>query len=140
MKKILITHFLIYLFCIDTEAQFNYVDEFSVNFKIDNVELGVDEDIVNVSGKSADNKWNVKMTWKFTNVFGTDGSGEYTAIAWAQDGENFLQTTVRGIWKRNGEVFDVKHFENGTDGNQLLTTGTFDFVENTYNCVVRVIE
>ena len=61
MKKILITHFLIYLFCIDTEAQFNYVDEFSVNFKIDNVELGVDEDIVNVSGKSADNKWNVKM-------------------------------------------------------------------------------
>ena len=90
MKKLLITHFLIYLFCIDTEAQFNYVDEFSVNFKIDNVELGVDEDIVNVSGKSADNKWNVKMTWKFTNLFGTDGSGEYTAIAWAQDGENFL--------------------------------------------------
>ena len=35
-----------------------------------------------------------------------------------------VQTTVRGIWKRNGEVFDVKHFENGTDGNQLLTTGT----------------
>ena len=27
---------------------------------------------------------------QFTNLFGTDGSGEYTAIAWAQDGENFL--------------------------------------------------
>ena len=54
--------------------------------------------------------------------------------------EKIFFTTVRGIWKRNGEVFDVKHFENGTDGNQLLTTGTFDFVENTYNCVVRVIE
>ena len=45
--------------------------------------------------------------------------------------EKIFFTTVRGIWKRNGEVFDVKHFENGTDGNQLLTTGTFDFVENT---------
>ena len=75
-----------------------------------------------------------------TNLLDTKDSGEYTALAWAQDGENFLQTTVRGVWKRNGQVFDVKHFENGTDGNQLLTTGTFDFVNNTYKCLVRVLE
>ena len=95
---------------------------------------------MNVSGGTPDGKWNVKMTWRFTNLFGTEGSGEYTAIGWAQDGENFIQTTVRGVWKRNGKVFDVKHFENGTDGNQLLTTGTFDFVGNTYKCLVRVLE
>tara|TARA_S200000501_G_C20726248_1_gene700724 strand:- start:709 stop:957 length:249 start_codon:yes stop_codon:yes gene_type:complete len=80
------------------------------------------------------------MTWTFTNLLETKGSGEYTAMAWAQDGENFLSTTVRGIWKRNGKLFDIKHFENGTDGNQLLTTGTFDFINETYNCIVRVIE
>ena len=32
------------------------------------------------------------------------------------------------------------YIENGTDGNQLLTTGTFDFVGNTYKCLVRVLE
>ena len=52
----------------------------------------------------------------------------------------FLETTVRGVWKRNGKVFEVKHFENGTDGNQLLTTGVFDFVNDTYHCTVRVIQ
>ena len=44
------------------------------------------------------------------------------------------------FWKRKGKVFDIKHFENGTDGNQLLTTGTFDFINDTYKCNVRVIK
>ena len=140
MKKVVSVIILIIFLNINSKAQYSYVDEFPVNFSIDNVELGIDEDIVNVSGGTPDGKWNVKMTWRFTNLFGTEGSGEYTAIGWAQDGENFLQTTVRGVWKRNGKVFDVKHFENGTDGNQLLTTGTFDFVGNTYKCLVRVLE
>lgn len=140
MKKIVSVILLIIFLNINSKAQFSYVDEFPVNFSIDNVELGIDEDIVNVSGGTPDGKWNVKMTWCFTNLFGTEDSGEYTAIGWAQDGENFLKTTVRGVWKRNGKVFDVKHFENGTDGNQLLTTGTFDFVGNTYKCLVRVLE
>ena len=121
-------------------GQFKYSSEFPVNFKIDNVTLGIAEDIVNVSGGTPDGKWAIKMTWKFTNLYKTTGSGEYTALGWAQDGENFLETSVRGVWKRNGKVFEVKHFENGTDGNQLLTTGVFDFVNNTYDCTVRVIE
>ncbi|MGB2086830.1 MAG: hypothetical protein ACPHUE_06885 [Flavobacteriaceae bacterium] len=121
-------------------GQFNYSSEFPVNFKINSVTLGQDSNLVNVSGKTPDGQWAVKMTWTFTNLLETEGSGEYTARAWAQDGENFLSTTVRGVWKREGKVFNVKHFENGTDGNQLLTTGTFDFVNNTYNCVVRVLE
>ncbi len=140
MKNFILIIPLSLIFLNNSFSQFKYVDEFPVNFNIDNVELGTDENIVNVSGLSPDGKWNVKMTWKFTSLLDTKDSGEYTALAWAQDGENFLQTTVRGVWKRNGEVFDVKHFENGTDGNQLLTTGTFDFVNNTYKCLVRVLE
>lgn len=38
------------------------------------------------------------------------------------------------------KVFDIKHFENGTNGNQLLTTETFDFINDTYKCNVREIE
>ena len=130
----------ILLFCSISFGQFNYKDEFPVNFKITSVTLGEEANIVNVSGKTLDSKWKVMMTWTFTNLLETKGSGEYTAIAWAQNGEKFLSTTVRGVWKRNKEFFNVKHFENGTDGNQLLTTGTFDFVNETYNCIVRVIE
>ena len=137
MKNLLPLVFFIPFFSL---GQFQYSSEFLVNFKIDNVTLGIDEDIVNVSGGSLDGKWAVKMTWTFTNLFETKDSGEYTAFGWAQDGENFLETTVRGVWKRNGKVFDVKHFENGTDGNQLLTTGVFDFVNDTYKCTVRVIQ
>jgi nicotinamide-nucleotide amidase len=52
-----------------------------------------------------------------------------------------LVGTASGMWfERNGKVFDIKHFENGTDGNQLLTTGTFDFINDTYKCNVRVIK
>tara|TARA_Y100000992_G_scaffold300648_1_gene269736 strand:- start:999 stop:1418 length:420 start_codon:yes stop_codon:yes gene_type:complete len=131
---------VILFYCTISFGQFKYNNEFSVNFKITSVILGEDSNIVNVSGKTPDEKWKVMMTWTFTNLLETKGSGEYTAMAWAQDGENFLSTTVRGIWKRNGKLFDIKHFENGTDGNQLLTTGTFDFINETYNCIVRVIE
>ena len=138
MKKSL--SFILLLFCSISFGQFKYSSEFPVNFKINSVTLGEDENIVNVSGRTPDGKRAVKMTWTFTNLLETKGSGEYTAMAWAQDGENFLSTTVRGIWKRRGEIFDIKHFENGTDGNQLLTTGTFDFVNDSYNCIVRVIQ
>ena len=137
MKNLLLLVFFIPFFSL---GQFQYSSKFPVNFKIDNVTLGIDEDIVNVSGGSLDGIWAVKMTWTFTNLFETKDSDEYTAFGWTQDGENFLETTARGVWKKNGKVFDVNHFENGLDGNQLLTTGVFDFVNDTYKCIVRVIQ
>ena len=137
MKNLLYVLFIIPFFSF---GQFKYSSEFPVHFKIDNVTLGVAEDVVNVSGGTLDGKWAIKMTWTFTNLYKTTDSGEYTALGWAQDGEFFLETTVRGVWKRNGKVFEVKHFENGTDGNQLLTTGVFDFVNDIYHCTVRVIQ
>ena len=140
MKKT--TCLLILFFCAIGVGygQFKYSSEFPVNFKINSVTIGQNENVVNVSGNTPDGKLTVKMTWTFTNLLETNGSGEYTAFWWAQDGENFLSTTVRGVWKRKGKVFDIKHFENGTDGNQLLTTGTFDFINDTYKCNVRVIK
>tara|TARA_B100001094_G_scaffold132038_1_gene127838 strand:- start:187 stop:600 length:414 start_codon:yes stop_codon:yes gene_type:complete len=108
------------------------------DFVIDSVTLGEDSNIINVSGKAGD--YVVYMTYNFTNIHSTSNQGEYTALAWAQDGDQFLETTVRGLWKKNEQVFEIKHFENATDGSQLLTTGTMDFQAKTYKCKVRFLE
>ena len=67
------------------------------NFNIDSVNLGPNGDVntVNVSGKAGD--WTVYMTYYFTNKLQTEGQGEYTAMAWAQDGKERLKTTVQGL-------------------------------------------
>ena len=72
MKNLLLLVFFVPVFSF---GQFQYSSEFPVNFKIDNVTLGIDEDIVNVSGGSLDGIWAVKMTWTFTNLFETKDSG-----------------------------------------------------------------
>ena len=109
------------------------------NFNIDSVNLGPNGDvnIVNVSGKAGD--WTVYMTYYFTNKLQTEDQGEYTAMAWAQDGKERLKTTVQGLWKKSDNNYDLKHFENASDGSQLLTTGVMNFEEKTYNCLVRFL-
>ena len=109
------------------------------NFNIDSVNLGPNGDVntVNVSGNAGD--WTVYMTYYFTNKLQTEGQGEYTAMAWAQDGKERLKTTVQGLWKKSDNNYDLKHFENASDGSQLLTTGVMNFEEKTYNCLVRFL-
>ena len=109
------------------------------NFNIDSVNLGPNGDVntVNVSGKAGD--WTVYMTYYFTNKLQTEDQGEYTAMAWAQDGKERLKTTVQGLWKKRDNNYDLKHFENASDGSQLLTTGVMNFEEKTYNCLVRFL-
>ena len=109
------------------------------NFIIDSVKLGPNGDIntVSVSGKAGN--WTVYMTYYFTHKLQTDGQGEYTAMAWAQDGKERLKTTVQGLWKQNDNNYELRHFENASDGSQLLTTGLMNFEDKTYNCLVRFL-
>lgn len=109
------------------------------NFIIDSVKLGPNGDIntVSVSGKAGN--WTVYMTYYFTNKLQTQGQGEYTAMAWAQDGKERLKTTVQGLWKQNDNNYELRHFENASDGSQLLTTGLMNFEDKTYNCLVRFL-
>ena len=109
------------------------------NFIIDSVKLGPNGDIntVIVSGKAGN--WTVYMTYYFTNKLQTEGQGEYTAMAWAQDGKERLKTTVQGLWKQNDNNYELRHFENASDGSQLLTTGLMNFEDKTYNCLVRFL-
>ena len=109
------------------------------NFIIDSVKLGPNGDIntVSVSGKAGN--CTVYMTYYFTNKLQTEGQGEYTAMAWAQDGKERLKTTVQGLWKQNDNNYELRHFENASDGSQLLTTGLMNFEDKTYNCLVRFL-
>jgi hypothetical protein len=50
-----------------------------------------------------------------------------------------MTASVRGIWKKEGAVYSKKHFENTSDGRQLLTTGTLDIQNKTYKCKVRFL-
>ena len=60
-------------------------------------------------------------------------------MAWAQDGKERLKTTVQGLWKQNDDNYELKHFENTSDGSQLLTTGLMNFETKTYSCLVRFL-
>ena len=72
MKKTTLIFLFFFGFNFISNAQFKYADEFPVNFDIDNVTLGVDKNVVNVSGGTPDGKWVVKMTWTFTNFYDTE--------------------------------------------------------------------
>lgn len=109
------------------------------NFTIDSVNVGPNGDVNTVSVSGEAGNWTVYMTYYFTNKLQTEGQGEYTAMAWAQDGKERLKTTVQGLWKKSDNNYDLKHFENASDGSQLLTTGVMNFEEKTYNCLVRFL-
>jgi hypothetical protein len=111
------------------------------NFDVESITLnepGGEGNIVNVSGVAGD--WKVYMTFRFTNALRTSGQGEYTANAWAEKGTDLMTTTVRGIWKKGGDHYSMKHFENTSKGGQLLTTGVLDLQKKTYKCVVRFLK
>ena len=137
-KTLLIT--LLFTFSSIYSQDLDWDNSIEGTFTIYSVNLGIDGNLntVNVSGKAGN--WTVYMTYYFTNKLETEDQGEYNAMAWAQDGNERLKTTVRGLWKKNNDVYELKHFENATDGSQLLTMGTMDFENKTYKCLVRFLK
>ena len=134
--------FIIVLFSLSMNAQDLTWDELiDGNFDVESITLnepGGEGNIVNVSGVAGD--WKVYMTFRFTNALRTSGQGEYTANAWAEKGTDLMTTTVRGIWKKEENLYSMKHFENTSKGGQLLTTGVLDLQKKTYKCVVRFLK
>jgi hypothetical protein len=133
--------FLIILFSLSMNAQdLSWDESIDGNFVVESITLnepGGEGNIANVSGVAGD--WNVYMTFRFTNALRTSGQGEYTANAWAEKGSDLMTTTVRGVWKKEEDHYSMKHFENTSNGSQLLTTGILDLQNKTYKCKVRFL-
>ncbi len=139
MKKIF-TLFILFITTILGAQELSWKNAIDGNFTIDSITLNDpngEGNHINVSGLAGE--WHVNMTFRFTNKLNTSDQGEYTANAWAEKGSELLRTTVRGVWKKEGDHYSMKHFENTTGGDQLLTTGTMDLQNKTYACKVRFL-
>ena len=108
---------------------------FKADFNIDSITLGVETSTVNCSGAAIGYENGdysaVYLTYNFTNRLETDDSGEFTGLVWAQQGENFLQGTLQGIWRRKGQTFELITLDNINDGNIILAVGKLNFAERT---------
>ena len=96
-------------------------DVFQAKFNIDAITLKKDGTTLNASGDASDyvdgNYNTVYLTYEMTNNLNLDGRGEFTGYVWAQNGENFLNVTLQGIWRRKGQVFEIVTLDQATDGN-----------------------
>ena len=112
MKNILL---LLFISTLSIYAQdLKWEDSIEGVFIVDSVTLnepGGEGNVVNVSGTAGD--WRVNMTFRFTNVLNTEGQGEYIANSWAENESNLIRASVRGIWKKEGAIYLMKHFEIG---------------------------
>ena len=70
----------------------------------------------------------------------TTDSGEFTGLVWAQNGENFLQGTLQGIWRRKGQEFELITLDNISDGNIILAVGKLNFAKRTLNFDASVVD
>ena len=110
MKKILLLFFLtIYSLGYSQDLKFGK-DVFQAKFNIDAVTIKKDGATLNASGDASDyvegNYNTVYLTYEMTNNLNLDGRGEFTGYVWAQNGENFLNVTLQGIWRKKGQVFE----------------------------------
>ena len=77
---------------------------------------------------------------KFTSMLDTDGQGEFTGFAWAQQGEGVQEATLQGVWKKQGSVFILYSLDAVTDGNLMMVSGVLDLINQTLNFKVSPIQ
>ena len=76
----------------------------------------------------------------YTNNLNLDDRGEFTGYVWAQNGENFLNVTLQGIWRRKGQVFEIVTLDQATDGNTIIARGILNFAKKTLNFDASILE
>ena len=108
---------------------------FKADFNVDSVTLGVDSNVVNCSGAAIGYENGdysaVYLTYHFTNQLDTDDSGEFTGLVWGQQGEKFLRGTLQGVWRRNGQIFELMTLDNINDGNIIFAVGKLNMATRT---------
>ena len=119
-------------------------DVFQAKFNIDAITLKKDGATLNASGDASDyvegNYNTVYLTYEMTNNLNLEDRGEFTGYVWAQNGENFLNVTLQGIWRRKGQVFEIVTLDQATDGNTIIARGILNFAKKTLNFDASFLE
>ena len=114
--------------------------EFEVKTTIDAV-YTEDGDTYKISSSGDAGEYGkVYLSYKFTSILNTDGQGEFTGFAWAQQGEGVQEATLQGVWKKQGNVFVLYSLDSVTDGNLMMVSGVLDLINQTLNFKVSPIQ
>ena len=52
------------------------------------------------------------LSYNFTSHLDVDGQGEFTGTAWTQNGEEITRAILRGIYRKNGNIFKLYTLDN----------------------------
>ena len=80
------------------------------------------------------------LSYEFTSELDVSGQGEFTGTAWTQNGDEITNAILRGIYRRNGDVFKLYTLDNLSNGKFILATGTLDMVKKTLNFKASYVE
>lgn len=144
MKKLILLTLILFAH-LSFSQDLNFGKEvFQAKFNIDAITLKKDGATLNASGDASEyvegNYNTVYLTYEMTNNLNLEGRGEFTGYVWAQNGENFMNVTLQGIWRRKGQVFEIVTLDQATDGNTIIARGILNFATKTLNFDASILE
>ena len=80
------------------------------------------------------------LSYEFTSDLDVSGQGEFTGTAWTQNGDEITTAILRGIYRRNGDIFKLYTFDNLSNGKFILSTGKLDMVKKTLDFKASYVE
>ncbi|MEL0009856.1 MAG: hypothetical protein VW741_08320 [Flammeovirgaceae bacterium] len=80
------------------------------------------------------------LSYEFTSDLDVSGQGEFTGTAWTQNGDEITTAILRGIYRRNGDIFKLYTFDNLSNGKFILATGKLDMVKKTLDFKASYVE
>ena len=139
--KYLLSTIICFISFVSFSQDINFGEgEFEVKTTIDAVYTDDGDTYKITSSGDAGDYGKVYLSYKFTSILDTEGQGEFTGFAWAQQGEGTQQATLQGVWKKQGNVFVLYSLDSVTDGNLMMVSGVLDMVNQTLNFKVSPIQ
>ena len=139
--KYLLTTIMFLVSFISFSQDINFGEgEFEVKTTIDAVYTDDGDTYKITSSGDAGDYGKVYLSYKFTSILDTDGQGEFTGFAWTQNGDEITTAILRGIYRRNGDIFKLYTFDNLSNGKFILATGKLDMVKKTLDFKASYVE
>ena len=140
MKYILTTILIMFSFVSYSQAIAFGEGEFEVKTTIDAVYIEGEDSFKLSSSGDAGEYGKVYLSYSFTSLFDTEGQGEFSGFAWAQQGENVQEASLQGVWKKQGSVYVLYSLDAVTDRNLMMVSGVLDMINQTLNFKVSPIQ